>query len=158
MKAGEIVFGVMGAILRVVVIIFAIFFIYKGALICYDYGYRIFTEPAYTIEGGTTQTIAYTKDMSPKDLGRMLEEKGLIGDATLFTLQYYLSEFKGDVKNGVYQLSSSMTAEEMMEVMTGVFEGENAEPEETGSTNDNLQPLKQVDDTDESDTDEVAQE
>ena len=43
MKAVNIMFAVMGAILRVVVVVVVIFMIFRGTEICYDYRYRIFT-------------------------------------------------------------------------------------------------------------------
>ena len=63
-------------------------------------------------------TVAITEDMSASDIGHLLENKGLIRDARLFVLQYYLSEYREDVKPGIFELSTSMTAEEMMEAMT----------------------------------------
>ncbi len=118
MKSGNVVIAVLGAIFRVVVTILAIYIIYRGALICYDYGYRIFTEPALSSGEGRTVTVAITEDMSASDIGQLLKNKGLIRDARLFTLQYYLSEYRKDVKPGIFELSTSMTAEEMMEAMT----------------------------------------
>lgn len=118
MKASNIIIAVFGTIFRVVVTIAVIFLIYKGALACYDYGYRIFTEPAMSSGEGRTVTVAITENMSPSDIGALLENKGLVRDARLFMIQYYLSEFRADVKPGVFELNTSMTAEEMMEAMT----------------------------------------
>ena len=110
--------AVLGAIFRVVVAIAAVYIIYQGAILCYNYGYRIFTEPALSAGEGRTVTVAITDDMSPKEIGQLFENKGLVRDARLFMLQYYLSEYVKDVKPGVFELSTSMTAEEMMEAMT----------------------------------------
>ncbi|MCH5338983.1 MAG: aminodeoxychorismate lyase [Acetatifactor sp.] len=108
---------VLGAIFRAVVAVLAVYVIYRGALICYDYGYRIFTEPAVSAGEGRTVTVAITEDMSPADIGRMFESKGLVRDGRLFMLQYYLSEYRENVGPGIFELSTSMTAEEMMEAM-----------------------------------------
>lgn len=109
--------AVLGTILRVVIAIAAVFVIYRGAMVCYDYGYRIFTEPAVSSGEGRTITVAITENMSVSEIGELFENKGLVRDAGLFTIQYYLSEFRKDVKPGVFELSTSMTAEEMMEAM-----------------------------------------
>lgn len=122
MKVGNLVAGVSGMILRTVLLVIAVYVIYKGSLLCYDYGYRVFTEPAYKPDSQQVVTVAVTKDMSAKEIGAMFKNKGLIEDEKLFVLQYYLSEFKDDVKPGVYELSPSMTAEQMMEAMTVVKE------------------------------------
>lgn len=118
MKSGNIIAAVFGVIFRVVVAILLVYVIYRGAVTCYDYGYRIFTEPAMTTGEGRTVTVAVTENMSVMDIGKMFESKGLIRDARLFVLQYYLSEFRKDVKPGTFDLSTSMTVEEMMEAMT----------------------------------------
>ena len=118
MKSSNLIMAVLGAIFRVVVAIAAVYIIYQGAILCYNYGYRIFTEPAVSAGEGRTVTVAITDDMSPKEIGQLFENKGLVRDARLFMLQYYLSEYIKDVKPGVFELSTSMTAEEMMEAMT----------------------------------------
>lgn len=122
MKTGSIISAVCGAIFRVVVVIFAVYVIYRGAAVCYDYGYRIFTEPAVSSGEGRTVTVAVTEEMSASDIGNLLQTKGLVKDARLFTLQYYLSEYRKDIKPGVFDLSTAMTAEEMMAVMAGETE------------------------------------
>lgn len=117
MQTKNVVVAVFGAIFRVVVAVLAAYVIYRGAEICFDYGYRIFTEPAVSAGEGRTVTVAITEDMSPADIGRLFESRGLVRDARLFMLQYYLSEFRKDVGPGIFELSTSMTAEEMMEAM-----------------------------------------
>lgn len=117
MQTKNVIVAVFGAIFRVVVAVLAAYVIYRGAEICFDYGYRIFTEPAMSAGEGRTVTVAITEDMSPADIGRLFESRGLVRDARLFMLQYYLSEFRKDVGPGIFELSTSMTAEEMMEAM-----------------------------------------
>jgi len=129
MKAWNIVSAVVGAIIRAAVAIAVVYLIYRGAVICYDYGYRIFTEPAISSGEGRTVTVAVTEEMSASDIGTLLENKVLIRDKYLFVLQYYLSEYRKDVKPGVFELSTSMTAEDMMKVMASA-----AEEDETGQT------------------------
>lgn len=126
MKVGSVISAVLGAIFRVVVTIAAVYIIYRGALLCYDYGYRIFTEPAISTGEGRKVTVAVTEDMSPADVGRLLESRGLVRDGRLFTIQYYLSEYRKDVGPGVFELSTSMTAEEIMAAMV-VEQEEDAE-------------------------------
>ena len=117
MKQMSVVASVLGAISRVAVVILAVYVIYHGAEICYDYGYRIFTEPAVETGEGRTVKVTITSGMSPKDIGELFEKKGLVKDGTLFMFQYYLSEFMKDVNPGTFELSTAMTAEDMMKVM-----------------------------------------
>lgn len=117
MKSGSLVGAVMGAILKVVFAIAAVYIIYKGANICYEYGYRTFTEPAISAGEGRTVTVTVPEDMSVMEIGELFEQKGLTRDAKLFSLQYIFSEYREDVAPGTYELSTSMTAEEMMAAM-----------------------------------------
>lgn len=117
MKSINIVGTVAGVIIKVAVLLLVVYYTYQGAMICYDYGYRIFAEPAMTAGEGWTVTVTVTEDMSPLDIGKLFESKGLVKDAKLFMLQYYFSEHLKDVKPGTFELSTAMTAEEMMAVM-----------------------------------------
>ena len=123
----SVIGAVIGAIFRVGVAIFAVYIIYNGATVAYDYGYRIFTEPAVSAGEGRRITVSITADMSPVDIGELFEKKGLVRDGKLFVVQYYLSEFQKDVGPGTFELSTSMTVEEMMEAMADATE----KPEES---------------------------
>ena len=46
MKAANLAGAVLGAILKVVFVVIVVYMVYTGVSKCYDYGYRIFTEPA----------------------------------------------------------------------------------------------------------------
>lgn len=117
MKVLNIISAVAGAIFRLVTAIAVVYLIYQGAGICYDYGYRIFTEPAISVGDGRVVTVSITEDMSPWKIGELLESRGLVRDSKLFALQYYLSEYLKDVRPGTFELNTNMTAEEMMAVM-----------------------------------------
>lgn len=124
MKKESIVGAVFGAIIRVLAAIAIIYLIYNGAYICYDYGYRIYTEPAVSQGAGREVTVTVTKDMSPFAIGKLFESKGLVKDGTLFALQYLLSENRAEVAPGTFVLSTAMTAEEMMAAMVPEEESE----------------------------------
>ena len=114
MKAANLAGAVLGAILKVAFAVIVVYLVYTGASTCYDYGYRIFTEPAISSGEGRKITVTLTSDMSATEIGNTLQEKGLVRDGRLFALQYLLSEYKKDWKPGTYELSTAMTAEEMM--------------------------------------------
>lgn len=117
MKITNIVEAVFGTVFKVAVAVAVVILIYKGAMAGYDFGYRIFEQEPMTTGEGRTVTVAITEDMSAVEMGQMLKEKGLIEDTRLFFAQYYLSEFQKDIQPGIYELSTSMTVEEMMEIM-----------------------------------------
>ncbi|MBQ7955003.1 MAG: endolytic transglycosylase MltG [Lachnospiraceae bacterium] len=130
MKIREVVFAALGTIAKVVVTILVVYYVYQGAMLAYDYGYRIFTEPAMTAEDeGWDVTVTVTKGNSTMEIAENLQGKGLIRDAKLFYLQNLLSEYKDTMKAGTYVLNTSMTAKEMMEIMSAGAE-ESTESEE----------------------------
>ena len=63
---------------------------------------------------GEDVLIQIKEGMSARELGQMLEEKGLVRDGNLFYLQLKLSAYSKDMAPGVYTLNTSMTAKEMM--------------------------------------------
>ena len=88
MDYGNIVSAVLGTIFKILTVVAVIFFVYQGAVFCYDYGYRIFTEPAMSDGEGRTVTVAVTQEMTPWEIGEAFEAKGLVRDSKLFALQY----------------------------------------------------------------------
>ena len=124
MKSSSLIGAVFGVIFRVACTVLVVLAIYRGAMLCYDYGYRIFTEPAVSAGEGRAITVTIPADMSAKEMGEFFVSKGLVKDSNLFVLQYYLSEFRKEIKPGTYELTTAMTAEEMMEVMATPGEDE----------------------------------
>jgi UPF0755 protein len=93
-------------------------FIYRGALLAYDYGYRIFEEAPMSEGEGREVVITIPEGMSSKEMGELLFMKGLIRDEKLFRIQYMLSEYKEELVPGTFTLRTNMTVEEMLKAMT----------------------------------------
>lgn len=101
----------------------------------YDFGYRVFTEPAMADENhGEDVLVQIRDDMSESDIGQLLEDKGLVEDGNLFYLQLKLSAYSGKIKPGVYTLNTSMTAKEMIVVMSAAEETSETESTDMQST------------------------
>lgn len=124
METKKLVGAVFGMICKVAFAVLVVYVIYQGAVTCYDYGYRIFMEPPISAGEGRTVRVTVTEDMSPEEMGELFVSKGLVRDSKLFALQYLLSEYRADFIPGTYDLSTAMTAEEMMEVMATPVEEE----------------------------------
>lgn len=145
MDTKQMVTAVFGTVLKVVIAVLVIVFVYKAAVTAYDYGYRVFQEPPVSAEPGMDVTVEITVGKSAMQIGEILEQKGLIRDARLFYVQNLLSHYKDELSAGTYTLNTSMTMEEMMEIMsakepeeTGEDTGETGgTTEETGNENDN---------------------
>lgn len=122
MDAKKVVVTSVSIVLKVAVIAIVVLFVYEGAIAAYDYGYRVFAEPAISAKGtGRVISVAITEGKDAKEVGEILVAKGLIRDAQLFQIQYMTSKYnEKDIVPGVYELSTEMVAEEILSVITTV--------------------------------------
>ena len=128
MNAKQLIGTVADTVFKIVIIVVVIMFTYKYAMEAYDFGYRVFAEePVSSEEMARAISISITEEATPMDIGKVLEDNGLIEDARLFYVQELLSQYHDKLQPGIYKLSSNMTAEEMMEVMA-------VQPEEEGES------------------------
>ncbi len=119
MKISEVVGAIFEMALKIVILVIVGVFIYRGTLRAYGYGYRVFTEAPRSAGEGRVISVEIFENESASEIGKMLEDKGLIDDWKLFILQERLSGNHGDEIPGIYDLSTSMTAEEMISIMCG---------------------------------------
>ncbi len=117
MSIKSVIGSTVEMIFKVVVLAFVVMYIFRTAVAAYDYGYRVFTEEPVSSGEGRTISVIVEDPVSVKDVGKMLEERGLIRDANLFVVQELVSENHGKLQPGIYDLNTSMTAEEMLDVM-----------------------------------------
>lgn len=120
-------------VIKVVVVAAVAVFVIRGATQAYDFGYRVFADEPMSISGGRTITVGVSEAMKITDIAQMLEEKGLIEDAKLFVVQELLSAHHDKILPGIYDLSTSMTAEEMLVIMSTPAQ-DAAEDEEGGES------------------------
>ena len=116
----KIVMHVVSISITVLFCVLVVCGLYRVGLKSYDFGYRVYTEPPVSQDGGTEALVQITEDMGTKELAATLEEKGMVRDQRLFYFQAKLSGFK--LEPGVYKVSSAMTARELMAAMTPVEE------------------------------------
>ncbi len=133
MSIKEVIGSTFELIVKAAFLIFAITYIIKAATSAYEYGYRVFTEEPISQGEGRTISVSVEEPVSAKDVGKMLEERGLIRDANLFVIQELLSENHNKIQPGIYDLSTAMTTEEMLSVMSADApeEGEDADAGQT---------------------------
>ncbi len=128
MNGKQIVGAVVGTVTKVVVAAIVLMFIYRYSIMAYDYGYRVFGEEAMDEEPGRDVSVEIAESDSVKDIGQMLEQKGLIRDAKLFVIQEKLSGLENGIGSGTYELNTAMTVDEMLQIMAA--DGEETESEE----------------------------
>ena len=134
MNVKQIVGTAVELIVKVVIFVFIIMFVYRTAVAAYDYGYRVFAEEPVSQGEGRTLSVYVEDTASVRDIGDMLQEKGLIRDGRLFWIQEMLSENHGKIKPGIYDLNTSMTSQEMIAVMAGTDEETADDTTAAGST------------------------
>lgn len=131
MNAKKMALAIVGTIAKVVVAAVIIALIYKGAVGAYNYGYCIFADVPVAEEPGRDVNVTIPEGKGAKAIGEILESKGLIDDAQIFFFQNLLSSHKDKLKAGDYILNTSMSAEEMMAIMSA--EDEIVDEEETAA-------------------------
>ena len=130
MDLNKFLFRFISVAFKVMIALLVIAATVKLGGIRYDFGYRVFTESALDKEPGKDVLVQVREDTSARELGKTLEEKGLVRDGNLFFLQLKLSAYSKRILPGVYTLNTSMTAKDMMVVMS-TEESESTESTET---------------------------
>ena len=82
-------------------------------------------------ENGRDVTVVIKEGDSVYQIGKTLKKKGLIDDAKIFVAQEMLSSYKGKLQPGTYILSTSMTPDEMMEILAR--ENTEGQPDQTNT-------------------------
>ena len=140
MNAKKFALGFLDLAVKAAFVIIVIMLISKYAKIAYSYGYQIFNQSA--VSSGTGRTVSFTvKSGDDVDtIADNLAGLGLIKDKTLFKLQERFSEYHEKEKPGTYELSTAMTPEEMLTIMSGGQEGaegeEGQKSQESGDESD----------------------
>lgn len=127
MKGKQFAYSFLGTVIRVVILVVLAILLLKLGGKAYSFGFRIFTEEPMSEPPGRDVQITISKSDSVKDVANMLEEKGLIRDATLFRIQEKVSLYDGDIHPGIFTLNTSMTAEEMFAILLQSDEDESGE-------------------------------
>lgn len=111
---------VTGAIIRVslrmIIYALVVLLLFEGATAGFSFGYAVFAGRAVSQEPGITATVMVTEDQSTGEVGRMLEDMGLIESQYVFLVQAIFYEY--EIYPGTYQLNTSMTSKEMLEEMS----------------------------------------
>lgn len=118
MNSKEVVISVFSTVFKIVLAIIIVMLVYKWSMTAYEYGQRVFNEPPMSAGSGRNVTVVVKEGDTAKEIGAMLEKNGLIRDAALFRIQEMLSAYKDEMLPGTYELNTSMTTEEMMEIMS----------------------------------------
>ena len=99
--------------------------VFKLAVAAYDFGYQVFADIPVSDGDGTAISVVVSERQTSRELAKALEERGLINYAYVFFIQEQLSDdYRGKIKPGMYELNTSMSSEEMLEILCHVDEEE----------------------------------
>ena len=109
-------------ILRLLVYVFVGFLLIFAAKTSYSFGHDVFDQEPLAKKGkGTEVQVEIRSGMDGKELGELLQEKGLIEESlSVFRLQYRLSGYYDGIQDGTYLLNTDQTVDEMLEILAGV--------------------------------------
>ena len=115
-------------ILRLSLIILVVIGIFRLGEYSYYFGYSLISDTSVDAPPGKDISMNLRSDMTVK-VAKLLERKGLIKDDTIFQIQLKLNDFEDKLMPGSYVLNTSMTAKEIMNVLSGEEEEEEDEEE-----------------------------
>lgn len=138
MDVNKLLFSFIKVAFSIMVMLLVIYGAVKLCAVGYDYGYRLYTEPAMEAAPGKDVLVQVKEDTSSRELSDMLEEKGLVRDSSLFYVQLMLSGYREDIQPGVYTLNTSMEPRDLIVAMAPEPETETESSEETEGTEDGL--------------------
>ena len=152
-KKSSIVAGGFFRFALYLIIAIAVIYIGKSA---YDFGYDIFyQQPMDSEEEGRDITVVVEDGDSVYQIGKTLENRGLIRDAKVFVVQEKLSNYSGMLQTGTYILNTSMTPDEMMEILSREnIKGQPNQTQEDGTAQEGSSDIQNGTDSDAEETQE----
>lgn len=112
------VLGVLELCLHILVYALVIFLTYRAAVFAYHYSYNLFGDPVASEYDTETQTIVVEEGDTASDVAEKLKDAGIIEYETAFTLRVQMEEIGDDIMPGTFELSPSMSLEEILEILT----------------------------------------
>ncbi|MDO4296175.1 MAG: aminodeoxychorismate lyase [bacterium] len=91
--------------------------LYVGVTRGYQFGYEVFHPTAVSSGAGIEKEVVIPEQAAAGTVTKILKENGLIQNRLVFRIQYVLFECKP--KAGIYRLSTSMTAIEIIHHLNG---------------------------------------
>lgn len=128
MSIKQVFVALLNMIFRLTISCIVVVLVYRAAMYSYHFGYMVFADATMEVSPGRDVSITVETDDEILDIGETLERRGLISDAKIFLVQAILLEYKDQIVPGEYTLNTSMTSEEMLEMMA---QAEDESEEET---------------------------
>lgn len=115
-------------IIKALTYIFIILVIALLGKAAFGFGYDVFNQKAMDTESNAQEvTVTISEDMSVSQIGKMLKQKKLIKKPFVFWVQEKLSDYRGKIKPGIYELNTAQKVDEMLEIFAGEDQEEDGE-------------------------------
>lgn len=124
MNVKQLLGAISAMIIKIAVAAAVIAVVFRLAVYAYDFGYKVFADKPLSEGEGRTVSVVVSEGQSSRELAKLLEQKGLIEDANVFYVQEKLSDYKDKLKPGVYELSTAMNSQQMLEVLCDTEDGQ----------------------------------
>ena len=130
------------SVVRACLYIVALMVIVRVATLTYSFGYAVFCQQAMAAEGeGRDVYVKVEESDTVSDVARTLERERIIKDDKVFVVQEKLSEYRDQLRPGMYIISTDQTPEEILAILSGNdtegqpgTDGEDSELSETEET------------------------
>ena len=123
-KLGRVGVFLAGGVFKIALYICIIVFLIWIGKSTYQFGYDVFNQQAMSPGEGQQVTVVVKEGSSAYNVGRTLEQKGLVKNALAFAVQERMSAYHGKIKAGTYLLSTAYTPTRILAVLSGEDNGE----------------------------------
>ncbi len=106
---------------KIAILAVFLFALYYGGKKAYAFGYTVFTTGTVEKAPGTNKEVTVLQGMSDRNVGKLLEQQGLVKSGSIFFVQAKIYGY--DILPGNYTLNTSQTIEEMLTVLSAKPEG-----------------------------------
>ena len=125
--------GTFGVALNVIIYILVILLAIRVITWSYDFAYEVFGDRPVAEASEEIVPVQISDGASTNEIAAILDKKGLIKYKYAFIIHVGLSQYKGMLKPGNYELSPSMTMDQMLAVMAGSGTAEKRQQNKSGA-------------------------
>ena len=118
MEVNKVIFKFLEVAFAILITLLIVYGTVRAGRMAFDFGYRIFAESPMEETPGTDVVVTIESGMDAKEIGELLKKNKLIRDENLFFFQLNLSAYVDKIIPGTYTLNTSLTAKEMIIIMS----------------------------------------
>ncbi|HIS47400.1 MAG TPA: endolytic transglycosylase MltG [Candidatus Scybalocola faecigallinarum] len=113
----KILLGFFELCIHIVIYALVIFLVYRAAVFAYDFSYNVFGDPVMSKYDTQTVTVVVDDGDSASTVASKLKDAGLIKYEAAFVIRVRLEEMGDKIMPGTFELSPSMSVEEILQIL-----------------------------------------